>query len=238
RVAYPAAWLVPPREGDGATDPGTGGVLVSHGHYVDAVWRMPTMERLASAVAGRPHGMTADGLRTPDDFEQVLGPAYGWMDGMAEYATSSGLTRSQRTSSGVWRQINAGRGWRGVALRRAVPIATRALGRAGLGRYESQLTPERLRIAGNQGIARAIDQLGVAPDALIVGHTHRAGPLAGDVPWEWRLARGGALLNCGAWVFNGPDLHEITDQPAGYRPGRAVRIEADGVPRLVDLLDG
>ncbi|MBF6620732.1 MAG: hypothetical protein ITG02_10950 [Patulibacter sp.] len=235
RVAYPAAWLVPPRDGDGGA--GTGGVLVSHGHYVDAVWRMPTMERLASAVAGHSHGMTADGLRTPEDFEQVLGPAYGWMDGLAEYATSSGLTRSQRTSSGVWRRINADRGWRGVALRRAVPVATRALERAGLGRYEPRLTPDRLRIAGNQGVARAFDQLGVAPDALIVGHTHRAGPLPGDVPWEWRLPRGGALLNCGAWVHNGPRLDEITDQPDAYRPGRAVRLEADGVPRLVDLLD-
>lgn len=236
RVAYPAAWLVPPRDAGGPAGATTGGVLVSHGHYVDAVWRMPTMERLASAVAGRSHGMTAEGLRTPDDFEQVLGPAYGWMDGLAEYATTSGPTRSQRTSSGVWRRINADRGWRGAALRRAVPVATRALERAGLGRYDPRLTPDRLRIAGTQGIARAIDQLGVAPDALIVGHTHRAGPLPGDVPWEWRLARGGALLNCGAWVHHGPDLHEITDQPDAYRAGRAVRIDADGVPRLVDLL--
>lgn len=237
RVAYPAAWLVPPRAGDGAADPGAGGVLVSHGHYLDAVWRMPTMERLAAAVATRAHGTDADALRTPDDFERVLGPAYGWMDGLAEYATTTGPTRSQRTSSGVWRRINADRGWRGVALRRAVPLAAGALGRAGFGRYERQLTPERLRIAGNQGIARAIEQLGVAPDALIVGHTHRAGPLPGDAAWEWRLAQGGLLLNCGAWVHNGPELEEITDEPDAYRPGRAVRVGADGTPRLVTLLD-
>lgn len=232
RVAYPAAWLVAP----GAD--GRGGVLVSHGHYVDAVWRMPTMERLAAAVATRAHGGAADALRTPDDFERVLGPAYGWMDGLAEYATTSGPTRSQRTSSGVWRRINADRGWRGVALRRLVPLATGALGRAGLGDYERQLTPERLRIAGNQGIARAVHQLGAAPDALIVGHTHRAGPLPGDAAWEWRLADGGRLLNCGAWVDHGPRVDEITDEPDAYRPGRAVRIDADGTPRLVSLLDG
>lgn len=230
RITYPAAWLVDPR-------PDGGGVLVSHGHYVDAVWRMPTMERLAAGVATRAHGTSSDALRTPDDFEQVLGPAYGWMDGLAEYATTTGPTRSQRTSSGVWRRINADRGWRGVALRRAVPLATRALGRAGLGRYEPQLTPERLRIAGNQGIARAIDQLGVAPDALIVGHTHRAGPLPGDVDGEWALANGGRLLNCGAWVDHGPRVDEITDEPDAYRPGRAVRIDADGTPRLVSLLE-
>ncbi len=231
-VAYPAAWLVAP-----GSD-GTGGVLVSHGHYVDAVWRMPTMERLAAAVATRAHGGTVDALRTPDDFERVLGPAYGWMDGLAEYATSSGPTRSQRTSSGVWRRINADRGWRGVALRRAVPLATGALGRAGLGDYERRLTPARLRVAGNQGIARAIGQLGAAPDALIVGHTHRAGPLPGDAAWEWRLAHGGSLLNCGAWVDHGPRVDEITDEPDAYRPGRAVRVDADGTARLVDLLGG
>lgn len=231
RVAYPAAWLVAP------DDDGRGGVLVSHGHYVDAVWRMPTMERLAAAVATRAHGTDADALRTPDDFERVLGPAYGWMDGLAEYATTTGPTRSQRTSSGVWRRINADRGWRGVALRRAVPLAAGALGRAGFGRYERQLTPERLRIAGNQGIARAVAQLGATPDALIVGHTHRAGPLPGDAAWEWRLAHGGRLLNCGAWVHNGPELEEITDEPDAYRPGRAVRVDADGTPRLVTLLD-
>lgn len=230
-VSYPAAWLVAP------DDDGRGGVLVHHGHYIDAVWRMPTMERLAAAVATRAHGSDADALRTPDDFERVLGPAYGWMDGLAEYATTTGPTRSQRTSSGVWRRINADRGWRGVALRRAVPLATSALGRARLGRYERQLTPERLRIAGNQGIARAFEQLGVEPDALIVGHTHRAGPLPGDAAWEWRLAHGGRLLNCGSWVDHGPHIDEITDEPDAYRPGRAVRVDADGVPRLLSLLD-
>lgn len=235
-VSYPGAWLVPPRERD-ASGRTRGGVLVTHGHYVDALWRMPTMERLAAAVAARANGLSADDLRTPDGFEQVLGPAYGWMDGLAEYATSTGPTRSQRTSSGVWRTINARRGWRGVALRRAVPLATRGLERAGLGRYERRLTPDQLRIAGTRGIARAIDQLGVAPDALIVGHTHRAGPLPGDAAWEWRLPDGGALLNCGAWVHNGPELDEITDDPRAYRAGRAVRVAADGTTRLVALLD-
>lgn len=231
RVAYPAAWLAPPRAD------GRGGVLVSHGHYLDAVWRMPTIERLAAAVATRAHQTDADALRTPDDFERVLGPAYGWMDGLAEYATTTGPTRSQRASSGVWRRINADPGWRGAALRRAVPLAAAALGRAGLGRYERQLTPERLRIAGNQGIARAVAQLGVAPDVLIVGHTHRAGPLPGDAAWEWRLPDGGRLLNCGSWVDHGPHVDEITDEPDAYRPGRAVRVDGDGTPRLLTLLD-
>ncbi len=232
RVAYPAAWVIEPGESEQAPR----GVLVSHGHYVDAVWRMPTMERLAAAVATRAHRLTADQLRTPDAFEQVLGPAYGWMDGLAEYATTSGPTRSQRTSSGLWHRLNADRGWRGFALRRAVPLTTRVIERAGLGRYERDLTPERLRIAGNQGIVRAVEQLGAQPDALIVGHTHRAGPLPGDDRSEWRLAGGGALLNCGAWVHNGPELDEITDNPVAYRPGRAVRVDADGAVRLVDLL--
>lgn len=230
RIAYPAVWLVDP-------GPGGGGVLATHGHYVDALWRMPTVERLVAGLAARAHGTDPRDFRTPDDFERVLGPAYGWMDGMAEYALGTGPTRSQRTSSHVWESLNSNRGWRGRVLRQAVPRAAALLTRAGLGEFDTQLTPDALRIAGTQGMARVVDALGIAPDHVIVGHTHRVGPLPGDAAWEWRLSHGGQLHNSGSWVRQGTDVSERPDHALPYRPGHGVRIGTDGVPRLVTLLD-
>ena len=231
RVGYPAAWLVPPP----ATGPG--GVLVTHGHYVDALWRMPTFERLSAGLAARSHGVGIEDLRTPDDFERVLSPGYGWMDALADHAAGTRVGGSQRASAGVWQRLNERGTWSGRGLRLAVPRVVAGLRRAGIGGLEDRLTPESLRLAGVRGMDRVAAHLGVQPAHLIVGHTHRAGPLPGDAAWEWRLERGGGRLwNGGSWVEN-------TGDPGGpdsvaYRPGRAVRIEADGVPRLVDLVGG
>lgn len=233
RVAYPGAWLVPPPAA------GPGGVLVTHGHYVDALWRMPTFERLSAGLAARSHGVTTEDLRAPDDFERVLSPGYGWMDALADHASGGRVGASQRASAGLWERLNEPGTWRGRGLRLAVPRAIGLLGRAGIAGLDDRLTPDTLRLAGLRGMDRVARQLGVAPAHLIVGHTHRAGPLPGDAAWEWRLERGGGRLwNTGSWV-------RATTAPGGtgngpgtpYWPGRAVRIGADGEPRLVALLD-
>ncbi|MDO9407551.1 metallophosphoesterase [Patulibacter sp.] len=231
RVGYPAAWLVPPPAD------GPGGVLVTHGHYVDALWRMPTFERLSAGLAARSHGVTVDDLRTPDDFERVLSPGYGWMDALADHAVGTRVGGSQRASAGVWQRLNERGTWSGRGLRLAVPRVVAGLRRAGIDGLEDRLTPETLRLAGLRGMDRVAAHLGVRPAHLIVGHTHRAGPLPGDAAWEWRLERGGGRIwNTGSWV-------EDTGDPGGpdsvaYRPGRAVRIDTDGVPRLLDLVGG
>lgn len=232
RLAYPAAWLVPPPPS------GTGGVLVSHGHYVDALWRMPTFERLSAGLAARSHGVSIDDLRTPDDFERVLSPGYGWMDALADHAAGARVGASQRASAGLWERLNEQGTWSGRGLRLAVPRAIAALRRAGIDGLEDRLTPDTLRLAGLRGMDRVAGRLGVRPAHLIVGHTHRAGPLSGDAAWEWRLEHGGGRLwNTGSWVHTqgapGGD-----DQGPGtpYWPGRAVRVDAEGVPRLLELL--
>ena len=232
RLAYPGAWLVPqPAEG-------RGGVLVMHGHYVDALWRMPTFERLSAGLAARTHGVTPDDLRGPDDFERVLAPGYGWMDGLADHATGLAVGATQRASSSTWERLNEDRGWTGRGLRLAVPRVLAALERAGLGTFERRLTPETLRAAGLRGTDRVAEAMGVAPDALIFGHTHRAGPLPGDAAWEWALERGGRMLNTGAWVH--PRTAPIGPEAGPgsvYWPGRAVLVAADGVARPLRLLD-
>jgi hypothetical protein len=231
RLAYPAAWLVPPPAS------GPGGVLVTHGHYVDALWRMPTFERLSAGMAARSHGVGLDDLRTPDDFERVLSPGYGWMDALADHASGAKVGASQRASAGVWERLNERGTWSGRGLRMAVPRVVGLLRRAGIDGLDDRLTPDTLRLAGLRGMDRVARHLGVRPSHLIVGHTHRAGPLPGDAAWEWRLEHGGgSLWNTGAWVHNSGDPGGPEDGPGTpYWPGRAVRIEDDGVPRLVDL---
>lgn len=232
RLAYPAAWLVPPP----AT--GTGGVLVTHGHYVDALWRMPTFERLSAGLAARSHGTTVEHLRTPDDFERVLTPGYGWMDALADHAVGAGIGASQRASAGLWERLNEQGTWSGRGLRLAVPRAVAALRRAGIDGLEDRLTPDTLRLAGLRGMDHVARRLGVRPAHLIVGHTHRAGPLPGDAAWEWRLEHGGGTLwNTGAWVHTRGAPGGLDHGPGTpYWPGRAVRIDDDGVPRLLSLL--
>ncbi|WP_320672759.1 hypothetical protein [Patulibacter defluvii] len=230
RIAYPGAWLLPP----GAD--GGGGVYVTHGHYQDALWRMPTIERLIAGVVARAQRTTLDELRAPEDFERLLTPGYGWMDGMAEYARGRAVSASQRTSAGVWEHLREGRGWRGRATRIGVPAAVRTLRRAGLGDLEHRITPETLRIAGLRGMARMLDALAIRADHVIAGHLHRAGPLPGDAAWEWRLEHGGQLWNAGCWV-HANDLVSGSGPDSPYWPGRAVRVEPDGGVRLLRLLD-
>lgn len=230
RIAYPAAWLVTPSAA-------SGGVLVSHGHYMDALWRIPTVERLAAGLVARIHGSGTEDLRDPDGFERLLGPAYGWMDGLADHAVGHGVSASQRTSAGIWEHLNDRSSWRGRMLRTGLPRAIRLLGRAGIGEFEGQLTPEALRIAGTRAIASVAGRLDVHPDHLIVGHSHRAGPQPGDAAWEWRLDDGGHLHNSGCWVHDGTLLSGSDPTASPYWPGRAIRIDADGVPRLLGLLD-
>lgn len=232
RVAYPAAWVVPP-----APD-GNGGVLVTHGHYVDALWRMPTFERLSAGLAARSHGVTVADLRTPDDFERVLSPGYGWMDALADHATGVRVGASQRASAGLWEQLNDRASLRGRGLRLAVPRVVAALRRAGIDGLEDRLTPDTLRLAGLRGMDRVAHSLGIRPAHLVVGHTHRAGPLPGDAAWEWRLEHGGGRLwNAGSWTHAEGAPGGLQHGPGTpYWPGRAVRVDAGGVPRLVELL--
>ncbi|WP_210492330.1 hypothetical protein [Patulibacter sp. SYSU D01012] len=228
---YPAAWIVPPGP-DGA-----GGVLAHHGHYVDVLWRMPTIERLVAGHVARGHGVAPGDVRTPDDFEALLAPGYGWIDGRAEHARGRGPGASQGTSAGVWHRLNDRRSLSGAALRAAVPLAVRALRRAGWGELETTLTPDTLRRAGTHGMATVAARLGVRPDVLVAGHTHRAGPLPGDDVGEWRLADGGRLVNTGSWVHVGGLATRGVAPGSAYWPGHAARVDADGTVELVGLLD-
>jgi len=67
----------------------------------------------------------------------------------------------------------------------------------------------------------------------ITGHTHRAGPEAGEAPW--RIPGGGLLHNTGNWVF-ADAFHHPGKPPGPYWPGTVTWVEDEGPPRRERVL--
>jgi hypothetical protein len=70
---------------------------------------------------------------------------------------------------------------------------------------------------------------------VIFGHTHRAGPLAGESEPLWRTAGGASLMNAGCWTY---DSYFLTATPgeSPYWPGGCVVVDDHGPPVLERLL--
>jgi hypothetical protein len=128
------------------------------------------------------------------------------------------------------------RQWRRRGLAGLFPVLVAGLNRAGVGPLRADLSGAELRRAALRAFGEVLDRLEVRADAVIFGHTHRAGPLAADNAAEWARPGGPRLLNTGCWVhepaFLGPRPHE-----SPYRPGFAALLEDEGPPRLTNLLD-
>ena len=71
---------------------------------------------------------------------------------------------------------------------------------------------------------------------MIFGHTHRAGPLPGDDVAKWTTASGTRLWNSGSWLWERPFVTDGRRSP--YWPGTVVWIDAEGPPRLENVLAG
>ncbi len=111
-----------------------------------------------------------------------------------------------------------------------------ALNRAGLGPFNSDLSSGELRRAGLRAMGEVAARLGVGDAHVVFGHTHRAGPLLGDNPAEWRGPGGARLINTGCWTY---DSYFLTATPgeSPYWPGGCVLVEDDGPPILRRLLE-
>jgi hypothetical protein len=230
KVAYPGVWL---RED----------VYATHGHYGDRHNTVPLIERVAAGLSARIVGEPEGGPVRAEHYEATLAPVYAWLDAVAQ---SDGSRRRRPDGSlqvRTWRTLSGADGRRSLrrrALAVAFPALVAGLNRAGMGPLGTEVSAAELRRAGLRAFAEVLERLGVSARYVIFGHTHRAGPLRGDDPREWRTASGAQLVNTGSWVYEPLFLGE-SPRESPYRAGFAAIVEDDGPPappELVNLLDG
>jgi hypothetical protein len=233
QVRYPGVWL---RED----------VYATHGHYLDRHTTVPVLERLGAGAMARLLGAPLAETRAPDDYEAALGPIYAWIHAVAQL---EGCLAPRRGGTGaevrVWQALGHSepppRGRGRAARRRALSISLRAaiaaLNLAGLGPLSADLSGSALRRGGLRGFDQVLTALGVDARWAIFGHTHRAGPLPADDPAQWTACTGARLINTGCWVHE-PAFTGVNPAQSPYRPGFAARIDDDGRPELINLLDG
>ena len=216
-VAYPGIWL-------------RDDVYATHGHYLDRLITVPTVERLSVGAMARLVGRLPE-RAGPDDFEAALSPLYAWSHAVAQTKVPGFTVVRQRTSVSIWEAL-AGDGpqtLRARALAAAFPVAVFGLNRAGLGPLRARLSGEELRRAGLTAMGEVVRRLGIDAEHVVFGHTHRAGPLPADDPAEWRAPTGAWLHNSGAWVEEPTFAH---DASSPYWAGRAIVLDDTGPPRL------
>ncbi len=227
RAYYPGLWL-------------HDGVYATHGHYLDRHITVPILERLGAGVMARITGESESGPTRAEGYEAVLAPLYAWIDGIAEAGGARGDSSQPSIQVRAWRALTpAGRS---QVLRRALVSAgfgglVAGLNRAGLGPLRPGLGGAELRKAGLRAFSDVLDRLGVRCSHAIFGHTHRAGPLAGDEPGEWTTPSATELLNTGSWLHE-PGLLGGDPARSPYRPGFCALVTDVEVPRLLNLLEG
>jgi hypothetical protein len=225
RSAYPGLWL-------------RDDVYATHGHYLDLHLTVPTIERLAAGVMRRVVALDGAGPRTTEDYEAVLVPIYAWVHAIAQRADPDRSRVLHGGSVRGWRALTgprARRDLRGTAMAAGWPLAVAALNRARLGPLKPELSGTELRRAGLRALGEVVGRLGVDAEYVVFGHTHRAGPLPGDNPAEWRARRGARLVNSGCWVHEPAFVGEDPRSP--YRAGFAAIVEDDGPPQVRNLLE-
>lgn len=224
-LAYPGVWL-------------RDDVYATHGHYLDRHTTVPTLERLSAGAMGRIVGPLPEGAVGPDDYEAALAPIYAWSYALAQHA-DEGSTGTQGVSVRAWRTL-AGDGHRPLrrrALAALFPLGVAAVNRAGLGPVRADISGPALGRAGVRAMGESVERLGIEAAHVLFGHTHRSGPRPGDADADWTAPSGARLHNSGSWVYEaqflGPEPYA-----SPYWPGVAIRVDADGPPRRLQLLEG
>jgi hypothetical protein len=228
--SYPGAWL-------------RDDVYATHGHYLDAHLTVPRVECLIAAATRRfATGLGPEGPESAADYEAILAPIYALSHALAQNARAQPSTRRNSVSRSVWTSATGDGGGiratlqRALVGRAAIPAAVAAINAAGLGPFGTDISAEELRRAGLVAMAEVVARLGVEADHVVFGHTHRAGPLAGE-SGDWRLPGGGLLTNVGSWIRE--DVFVDGDGPSNpYWPGRAALLSDGGPPELRSVLDG
>lgn len=215
-------------------------VYAFHGHYLDRHITVPTFERMSAGAMARITGRDPSAAAGVDDYEAVLGPMYAWSYEVAQQAGPSVGKGAHGFSSRAWRLLAGGSGHRPV--RRKVAAlgfagAVGVLNAARIGPLSSDISGPELRRAGLEAVAAAAAGIGVTEANILHGHTHRPGPLPGDIASDWVARSGQCLWNTGSWVF---EQHFLSGARPGsaYWPGRAIEIIDDADPVVVSTMDG
>ncbi|HTA16109.1 MAG TPA: metallophosphoesterase [Solirubrobacteraceae bacterium] len=231
-AAFPGLWL-------------RSDVYATHGHYLDCHLTIPTMERLGIGMTARVLGRPTDTFANVGDYEAVTAPVFAWIDAVARQAPTGSTLNGQSTVR-AWRALAGDRNTRTGAGGRtridlrarafagAFPFAVAALNRAGIGSFHADISTAELRRAGLRAIGEVAARLGLGDAHVIFGHTHRAGPLPGDLAGEWRGPAGARLLNAGCWTYDGYFVKGAPGE-SPYWPGGSVLVD-DEVPHAPPVL--
>lgn len=208
-------------------------VFATHGHYLDVHLTVPRLECvLASAVARIAGALREGGTPTPDGYEAALAPLYAFAYSVVQQAPARAVTRGGNASRAIWSRANSGgrASLTGMALGRiAIPGAVAAVNALGLGPFRADISGLELRRAGLRAMARVVQELGIESDHVLFGHTHRAGPLPGEVE-GWHLPGGARLHNTGSWVYEDVFLGGTRPSENPYWPGCVTFLRDEGAP--------
>lgn len=155
-------------------------------------------------------------------------------------SSSANGSRRERAAAQLRRGMLApglGAGLRSSAVRRGFPLAVGVLNRMGLGPLRADISATELRRSALAAMGEVAAHLQLGEAHVVFGHTHRAGPLPGDVPQEWRGRLGARLTNTGSWTYSTGFLSP-GDSENPYWPGSCVVVDEDRThgPQLMRLL--
>jgi hypothetical protein len=223
-LAYPGLWLRPD-------------VYATHGHYLDLHLTVPRIESIAASAVARMQNRSA-ACASAADYEHVMAPLYTFFAGLAQGTSTHTLARSSRASRDVWERVTGGGRLDRLLLGRVViGGGVVALNRIGIGPFKLELSDRELRRSGLLSMGRVAEVLAPGAEHVVFGHTHRAGPLAEDEGGEWTTPSGIRLWNSGTWMVEVSFIHG-GGAGSPYWPGTLVHVDAEGPPRLENVLRG
>ncbi|MEA2347613.1 MAG: hypothetical protein QOG62_1400 [Thermoleophilaceae bacterium] len=213
-------------------------VWATHGHYLDVHNTVPAIEAVFAQMAARRSGRMQGGDPGADDYEAVLSPIYGSLHARAQ-RMDPGSRGGDSTSLKVLKRLREPRGridpFHSLLTRVIVPGAVGVANLVGTGNFSPDFSGPELRRAGLRAIGQVVDRLDVDAEHVVFGHTHRRGPMDGDVSAEWITPGGRRLHNTGSWVSE-PFLVGSAGRKSPYWPGGVVVVEDDEDPRFQSLL--
>jgi predicted phosphodiesterase len=220
QIAYPGLWL---RED----------VYATHGHYLDCHLTVPRLECLAVAASERLLGSLPK-TATPEDYERILAPVYGFTYGFAQAGGPGRLGAGSAPSLRFWHRVNGGGNRRSRWLAGALfPLAVRAAGRGLHRSFEPDVSAAAIARGGLVAMREVARRLQIGAEHIIYGHTHHPGPRAGDP--AWRIVDGLALHNCGCWTYTrGLSTRSVSESL--FWPGSVVWVDDDGPPERREVL--